>query len=81
MYRDARNFVHKCDKYQRVGNISKRNEIPINIILKVELFELWRIDFMGPCPSSLNNIYILVATQTDNSKVVIYTNILKGVRK
>ena len=30
-------------------------------ILKVELFDLWGMDFMGPFPSSFSNLYILLA--------------------
>lgn len=29
-------------------------------ILKVELFDVWTIDFMGPFPSFFRNLYILV---------------------
>ncbi|XP_021723921.1 uncharacterized protein LOC110691307 [Chenopodium quinoa] len=83
MYKDARDYVSKCDRCQRVGNISKRNEMPMNIMPEVELFDVWGIDFMGPFPSSHNNRYILVvvdyvskwveaiATHTDDSKVVM----------
>ena len=31
------------------------------IILKVELFDLWGMDFMGLFPSSFSNLYILLA--------------------
>lgn len=61
MYQDARQYVSMCDRCQRVGNISKKNEMPLTNILEVELFDLWGIDFMGPFPSSFNNQYILVA--------------------
>ena len=44
-----------------MGNISKRDEMPQNSILEVEIFDVWGIDFMGPFPSSGNNKYILVA--------------------
>jgi len=40
--------------------ISKRHEMPLNIILEVESFDYWRIDFVGPLPSSISNEYILV---------------------
>ena len=40
IYQDARKFVKKCDKCQRVGNISKRNEMPLTNILEVELFDV-----------------------------------------
>ncbi|XP_038976653.1 uncharacterized protein LOC120107448 [Phoenix dactylifera] len=76
-------MLSMCDRCQRVGNISKKNEMPLTNILEVELFDLWRIDFMGPFPSSFNNQYILVAvdyvskwveataTQTNDSRVVM----------
>ncbi|CAL8988144.1 unnamed protein product [Prunus brigantina] len=42
-----------------MGNIGRRNEMPLNNILVVELFDVWGIDFMGPFPSSFGYIYIL----------------------
>ncbi|XP_057790737.1 uncharacterized protein LOC131007839 [Salvia miltiorrhiza] len=37
---------------QRVGNIGRRNEMPLNNNLVVEVFNVWGIDFMGPFPKS-----------------------------
>ncbi|CAL9012116.1 unnamed protein product, partial [Prunus brigantina] len=66
-----------------MGNIDRRNEMPLNNILVVELFDVWGIDFMGPFPSSFGYIYILVAvdyvskwveataTRTNDHKVVL----------
>jgi len=31
-----------------MGNLSKKNEILLNFILEVEIFDVWGIDFMGP---------------------------------
>ena len=54
----------------------------MHLILEVELFDLWGIDFMGPFPPSFNNLYILLAvdsvskwveaipTDTNDAKVV-----------
>ncbi|KAJ9557548.1 hypothetical protein OSB04_012162 [Centaurea solstitialis] len=61
LYHDAQIFVKKCDECQRSGNISQRNEMPLNGILEIELFDVWGIDFMGPFPISNNCAYILVA--------------------
>ncbi|KAI3707463.1 hypothetical protein L6452_26005 [Arctium lappa] len=61
LFNDAFEFVKKCDQCQRMGNLSQRNEMPLNNILEVELFDVWGIDFMGPFPMSFNNQYILVA--------------------
>ncbi|XP_013745801.1 uncharacterized protein LOC106448465 [Brassica napus] len=61
MFQDAHSYISRCDSYQRQGNISKRNEMPQNFILEVEVFDCWGIDFMGPFPPSFKNEYILVA--------------------
>ncbi|RVW76368.1 Retrovirus-related Pol polyprotein from transposon 297 [Vitis vinifera] len=49
-----------CDRCQRLGKLTKRNQMPMNPILIVELFDVWGIDFMGPFPMSFGNSYILV---------------------
>jgi Integrase zinc binding domain/Integrase core domain len=61
LFKDVRNFVKACDKCQRMGNISRRNEMPQKGILEIELFDVWGVDFMGPFPSSCGNRFILVA--------------------
>ncbi|KAK1667742.1 hypothetical protein QYE76_055901 [Lolium multiflorum] len=58
---DARKFILSCDECQRVGNISRRNEMPMNYTLVIEPFDCWGFDFMGPFPSSDGNTHILVA--------------------
>lgn len=40
---------------------SKRNEVPLQNMLEVEVFDYWGIDFVGPFPDSFLNEYILVA--------------------
>ena len=61
IFQDTRHFIDSCDRCQRTGNISRRNQMPQNPIIEVELFDLWGVDFMGPFPMSFNNQYILVA--------------------
>ncbi|CAM8954496.1 unnamed protein product [Rhodiola kirilowii] len=61
IFKDAYNFVKACDKCQRSGNISKRDEMPQQATLEVEIFDVWGIDFMSPFPPSYGNRYILVA--------------------
>ncbi|CAN6583131.1 unnamed protein product [Malus baccata var. baccata] len=63
LFKDANNWCRACDRCQRVGNQSKRNEMPQQSILIVELFDVWGIDFMGPFPSSHVNQYILVVVE------------------
>ncbi|XP_056853224.1 uncharacterized protein LOC130502448 [Raphanus sativus] len=50
MFKDTQEFISRCDSCQRRGNITKRNEMPQNPILEVEVFDVWGIDFMGPFP-------------------------------
>jgi len=62
MFKYTQEFIAKCDPCQRVGNISRRNEMPQNPIPEVEVFDVWGIDFIGPFnPPSYGNAYILVA--------------------
>ncbi|KAL4361384.1 hypothetical protein GQ457_04G020110 [Hibiscus cannabinus] len=61
LHRDAQLFCQQCDRCQRTGNISRRNEMPLQNILEVELFDVWGIDFMRPFPSSFGNLYNLLA--------------------
>lgn len=61
LHKDAKTFVTSCDRCQRAGGISKRHEMPQQMILEVEPFDVWGIDFMGPFVNSFGNLYILVA--------------------
>ncbi|KAK8576728.1 hypothetical protein V6N13_015161 [Hibiscus sabdariffa] len=60
LFKDAHAFAKACDRCQRTGNISRRNEMPLQNILEVQLFDVWGIDFMGPFPSSHGDLYILL---------------------
>ncbi|XP_070017442.1 uncharacterized protein [Nicotiana sylvestris] len=61
LFKDAHFWVKSCDECQRTGNISRRHEMPMTIIQKVEVFDMWGIDLMGPFVSSYSDKYILVA--------------------
>lgn len=88
LFKDAQNIVKECDICQRTGNIWKRNQMPQNAMLEVELFDVWRIDFMGLFPPSFRKHYILIAVDyvskwvevvplpTSDAKVVV--NFLKN---
>ncbi|CAM8951195.1 unnamed protein product [Rhodiola kirilowii] len=83
VFRDAYEKCKKCDRFQRVGNVSARNEMPQVPILVNDVFDIWGIDFMGPFPVSCGFAYILVAvdyvskwveakaTRCDDAKTVI----------
>ena len=45
----------------KFGSITKRNMMPLNPILEIEIFDCWGIDFLGSFLSSFGFVYILVA--------------------
>ncbi|KAL4297419.1 hypothetical protein GQ457_12G013240 [Hibiscus cannabinus] len=61
LFKDAHNYYKACNRCQRTGNIFRRNEMSLQYILEVELFDVWGIDFMRPFPSSHDDLYILLA--------------------
>nr|KAJ0192812.1 hypothetical protein LSAT_V11C800448480 [Lactuca sativa] len=85
MIHDYYLFCKSYEQHQRTGNISQMNQLPKNLILVCEVFDVWGIDFMVPFPISSNNVYILLAvdyvskwvyaksTKLDDAKTVIKT--------
>ncbi|GJX72272.1 reverse transcriptase domain-containing protein [Tanacetum coccineum] len=61
VFKDANEYIRRCDACQRSENISSSNEMPQNNIQVCEVFDVWGLDFMGPFPQSRGNKYILVA--------------------
>jgi hypothetical protein len=61
MYEDTKDFIWRCGVCQRLGNINSRDVMPLTNNLQIELFDVWRIDYMGPFPKSKNCEYILVS--------------------
>ncbi|GKC28433.1 reverse transcriptase domain-containing protein [Tanacetum coccineum] len=61
IFKDAKDYVKRCDACQRSGNISSRSEMPQNNIQVCDVFDVYGLDFMGPFPNSKGNKYILVA--------------------
>lgn len=55
LFRDAWTYVKTCDACQRTGSIYKRDEMPQNPILELEIFDVWVINFMGPFPPHYGN--------------------------
>ncbi|GJS73949.1 reverse transcriptase domain-containing protein [Tanacetum coccineum] len=60
IFKEAHTLVRLCEACQKTGNISKRDEMPLNNILVCEIFDIWGIDFMGPFLKSYKFEYILV---------------------
>ena len=40
LFKDAHHFVSTCDRFQKMGSISKWDEPPLQPILEVELFDI-----------------------------------------
>jgi len=52
LFKDIYTYVHSYNHCQWMGNLSRKNEMPLNFTLEVEIFDVWGIDFMGAFPSS-----------------------------
>ena len=61
-HQDAHEFGKSCDRCQRDGGISRKQELPLNPILVIDLFDVWGIDFMGPFVSSHGMKYIILSS-------------------
>nr|KAJ0227659.1 hypothetical protein LSAT_V11C100020400 [Lactuca sativa] len=83
MSHDCYMFCKSCERCQKTRNISQKNQMPQNVILIYEVFDVWGIDFMCPFPVSFGNVYILLAvdyvskwvevkaTWSDDAKTII----------
>ncbi|KAI3461656.1 hypothetical protein Pfo_018319 [Paulownia fortunei] len=83
LFKDCYTFVQTCDWCQRTGTITRRHELSLTNIMKVELFDVCGIDFIGPFPLSNGRSYILlavdyvskwieaIATPTNDTKLVL----------
>ncbi|RVW77699.1 putative mitochondrial protein [Vitis vinifera] len=60
LFKDSHIMCRSCERCQRLGKLTKRNQMPMNPILIVDLFYVWGTDFMGPFLMSFGNSYILV---------------------
>lgn len=77
-------IVKTFDRCQRVGNISSKQEMSLQGILEVEIFDVWEIDFMDPFSPSFDNLYILVVVDYVSKwidSVTLPTNDAKVVTK
>ena len=58
LFRDAFECCKSCTRCQQLGRISRKDMMPLNPIIVVEVFDVWGVDFMGPFLSSFGNEYI-----------------------
>eukprot|EP00253_Pinus_taeda_P023091 PITA_23091 len=63
LFKDAKQYVRRCDSCQRVGRPTLSNEMPLQPLVLIEPFEKWALDFVGTInPPSRQKKYILVCT-------------------
>ena len=60
-FKDTYTSCKSCENYQNLGSLLKRNMMPLHLILVIEIFDCWGIDFMGLFPLLFGFLYILVA--------------------
>jgi hypothetical protein len=69
MHEYTKRYVASCSKRQRTENISQRNSMPLRYNLQIDLFNVWRIDFMGPFKNSHGFEDILVMVDYESKWV------------
>eukprot|EP00253_Pinus_taeda_P006299 PITA_06299 len=63
LHADVRRYISQCDRCQRMGKPTPRDEIPLQPQVTLEPFEKWGMDFVGPInPPSRQMSYIIVCT-------------------
>ena len=45
LFKDTHAFCKSCENCQKLGSISKHHIMPLNLILVIEIFDCWGIDF------------------------------------
>lgn len=48
LYKDAEEYAEGCDVCQRVGKALHRDELPLQSVHIVHIFEKWVVDVIGP---------------------------------
>ena len=65
LFKDAKEYVRKCDACQRYARNNLRIEMSVHVSLPLIPFEKWRIDYVGEVHphSSKGMAYIIMATE------------------
>lgn len=59
LFKDCKQYVEACPKFQMTSNISKRDEITLHGILDLNPFDCWGMNFKCPFPSSHSHQHII----------------------
>jgi hypothetical protein len=74
IFKDAYHFCKSCEKCQRTGNITHKNQMSLTNILVNEIFYVWGIDFMGHiCPYLFVIFISFFISFGDFSTLISYT--------
>eukprot|EP00253_Pinus_taeda_P029207 PITA_29207 len=77
VHQDVKRYINQCDRCQRMGKPTPRDEIPLQPQVTFEPFEKWGMDFVGPInPPSKQRSYIIVCT--DYLKKWVETKAIKA---
>lgn len=61
MFRDTYDCCIQCETCQKLEALTLWNDKPLTLILTLEIFDCWAIDFIGPFPSLNGYLYIRIA--------------------
>jgi len=53
LFQDSFEYCKHCYRCQQLGRTSRRDMMPLNPIIMVDIFDVWGIDFMRPFPIHL----------------------------
>jgi len=66
IFKDTKEYARGCDMCERVGGSSNRDELPLQSVRALQIFEKWVIDFIWPINSSVRHSharYIIAAIE------------------
>eukprot|EP00253_Pinus_taeda_P015418 PITA_15418 len=63
LHQDVRRYISRCDRCQRMGKLTPRDEMPLQPQVTFEPFDKWGMDFVGPInPPSNKKSNIIMCT-------------------
>eukprot|EP00253_Pinus_taeda_P006380 PITA_06380 len=89
LHQDARRYISQCDRCQRMGKPTPRDEMPLQPQVTFKPFEKWAMDCVGPInPPSNQKSYIIVCmdylikwAETKAIKAAIEEKVAKFLRE
>eukprot|EP00253_Pinus_taeda_P027084 PITA_27084 len=80
LYQDVKRYISQCDRCQRMGKPTPKEEMPLQPQVTLEPFEKWGMDFVGPInPPSRKRSYIIVCIDYLTKWVEVTNRALEGI--